>query len=214
MTLKVGADDVVAAYVGSTPVVAMYVGSEQIWPTGPTPGPLTAYSGTGGRPSSVFDLSGTNQITLVFSLTLGTAPGSAQLIMEHTANTTSTNGFFVGDGIAAGKLSLTTRRTDSGVYNVATITRPSVGTHKMVVSIDRTLGVGVACFAVWVDGAPVTVTVDPVHKYGMGSTAFENSSLYLASRANTSLWWTGSVSNMPAVLTRLCTGPEGIAWST
>jgi hypothetical protein len=77
--------------------------------------------------------------------------------------------------------------------NAVSFTRPSVGWHHYLFNFDRTTGTSKST-AVWVDG--VSQTTAAVGSPGDVTDAFGNSTLYLLSRNNTSLYGDGRLQNL------------------
>ena len=182
----------------------------QVVASGPTPGPLQAYVAGSPAQNYPFDLSATNQITVVFKMILPVW-SSESLVFEFTTNAGTTNGGFFLDDQTSSVMRATGLIPS---VNNPTFPRPSAGVlHGVAISYDRTISSGNIWAKAWVDGVQQTMTAGSFTGGG-NSTPFANDTLYMASRANSAAKWTGSESSPPAILTRLCTSAEGIAWST
>ena len=156
----------------------------------PTFGLVPQFDGTADAASVAMDLSGYAQITVSFWLYWNAFANDDDLCAEYSAswdgasafiidpNQSTSGAFFVG-------LSATSNKWSD------TFTRPSAGAwHHYVWGVDRTTPAN----TVWVDGVSQTLSTFTHTAATYGN--FSNSTLYLMSRATTSLFGAGKISDL------------------
>lgn len=136
---------------------------------------------------------------------------SGSQLMEYTANWGSGNGLKITPNDSGGKFYLGFRRASAG-YWADTFTRPTASAwHHYLFRLDTNTPQN----QVWVDGVPQTLT--PVLHSGSGRVDFDNSTLYLLSRALSSALIAGAMTDLrfydglkvdPASLARQTSDPS------
>lgn len=156
-------------------------------------GRCPSFNGTSDYGSVPLNLSGTRTITLGFGLTWTTFANNDALAMEFTANTNTAAGAFYIDpndsqtGSIACTLGASTTLCTNG------FPRPAAGVpHRYDWALDRTATTVAGQIAGYLDGVP-----QPMTGYASQSTpvsdAFADDTLYLMSRAGSSLFGAGSL---------------------
>lgn len=148
-----------------------------------------SFSGSGNYASTPLNLSATSQVTVEFWLNWNAYANNDALSMEFTPNYNNTNGGFIIDpNGASGSFSLGLGRSAS--RNSVTFTRPTAGHWHYYAIVFNTAAASSSEIAAYVDGKPVSVTVNPA---GTGAGNFANSTLYLMSRGGTALFGGGTL---------------------
>lgn len=156
----------------------------------------TALKSTGAAAAASIpvDLSAYNKITVSFLLYWDTYSNNDNICMEYGTNFVPDSGFFVDPSSgapAAGRFQLGVGSPTQA--NAVSIVRPSAAEwHQYTMTFDRTAGAG-KCSRVFVDGVEVD-TVQNASGTVVGN--FAASTLYIFSRANTSLFAAGSIQNI------------------
>ena len=155
-------------------------------------------NGSAAGASIPLDLSAYTRLSVSFWLYWPAYANDDDFAFEFTANSNSNQGFYVDPNGAGG--SFTVDVSCGGGFGVAEggITRPSAAVwHHYAINMvhSATSTVAAAIPGVWVDGAPVSVASNAFTGTG-AANAFANSTLYLLSRAGTSLFGAGRLANL------------------
>jgi YD repeat-containing protein len=165
-------------------------------PGGPLGDPNTAvrFNGSSDSARTAVDLSGTSKLTVEFWLKWNAYSNNDQLAMELTSNFNDNDGGLLVDpnapqlggtfGVGMGRF---------GARNNVFFARPTAGVwHHYALVLDATAP-GASQITPYVDGQPVTYTkIDS----GTGGGPFANSTLYLMSRAGTTLFGAGDLDEL------------------
>jgi len=139
-----------------------------------------AFNGTSQSASVALDLSGQSIITASAWLNLGAFASNAQVIYEFTADGLGTAGGFSLQRETSGGLTVLM----GSIYYAGIYTQTIAGSwHNVVTTFDKTISNHNA--NLWIDGALQTPTTE---FFGSNGGAFANSTLFISSRNNTSLW--------------------------
>ena len=142
--------------------------------------------------SIALDLSGYTKLSISFWLWWDLFSASTSLALEYTPNSNNVNGFVIAPSSGSSRFYVHTRGA-AGAENGGEFSFPSSAAwHHYLVTFDRTTGATLGVKA-YVDGIQQTL--------GVVSTAdiadnFDNSTLYLFSRGNASLFGAGRMQNL------------------
>lgn len=148
-------------------------------------------TGAGGRGSIAVDLSAFNKLTLSFWMYWdGFDNADTQLALEYTADGVSNAGIFFDPNNSNGFISIASGPIAS--YGNRSFARPSgAAWHHYFVTIDRSQLYG--GIALCIDGVSIAPSAQAG---GTPGGNFANSTLYLLSRNNASLWGLGRLQNV------------------
>lgn len=153
--------------------------------------------GSGSNCASIpLNLSAYTKLSISFWLYWDAFANDDDFLMELTTNSNTFNGAFSIDPNASnGFFQIYTRITSTANGKAGAITRPSAASwHHHVWTIDRTAPVSAGITA-FVDGIAQSVSYAAANQAG-DSTKFASSTLYLFSRAGTSLFGNGNLQNL------------------
>jgi PKD repeat protein len=157
--------------------------------------PTTAisFNGTSDSGQVGMNLSGSKTITVEFWLKWNSYANNDALAMELTSNFNNTNGgFLVDPNSTYGQFAVSIGRGSS--RNVAAFARPSAGQWHHYAFVLDTTQAGATEITPYVDGQPVSYTKQGFTGTGAGN--FANSTLYLMSRAGTTLYGAGTLDQL------------------
>jgi len=165
--------------------------------TSPTDGVIgqgVIFDGTNDSVSAPINLSGTNKATLSFWMKWNSFANDDKFGIEYTNNFNNKNGFAVAPNSSNhSKFGVYASGTGS-IYNGGEFARPSAGVwHHYVVTFDRTTGTAMGVTA-YVDGVGQSIT--QYNSSNLNSSNFDNASLYLMSRGNSSLFGSGNLDDV------------------
>jgi hypothetical protein len=164
-----------------------------------------SFNGSSDYASATLNLSGVQKATLAFWFWKDAFANDDELLLEHSPNFNSTNGFLVDPNASSGSFEFDLSSPGVG-YCVAKVARPSASAwHHYAATFDRTLSSGQVT-GIWIDGAAATIT------YGSNNmtagSAFVNTTLYVASRGGSSLFGTGRLAELALWSGQLLTAAE------
>ncbi len=149
-------------------------------------------NGSAAAASIPLNLSISYRMSMAFWLEWNAYSNADNLAMELTANTNTNDGAFMVDpNASAGNFQLYSRITSGANGKAVSFTRPSAGLHHYYFVLDRNAAGG--GWTVYVDGLPVTTTSIFT---ASNTSVLANSTLYLFSRAGTSLFASGKLTNL------------------
>lgn len=159
------------------------------WVPGPNGFVGLRFDGSNDYVSATVDLSPYNQLTLSFVLWVDTFGTGSQLALEYTTDGISNAGIHVNPNHVTGVFEVA---SGTGFGSVARFAQPSgAAWHHYTIVIDRTVENGIR--AVYVDGKAVSLTY-PFSGASAGN--FANSTFYFMSRAGTSAFLAGRLSDV------------------
>lgn len=151
-------------------------------------------SGSAAVASVPINLSPYTAITISFWMWWNAFANDDKLAMEFTSNgANQAGGFFIDPNSSDGKIQIMTSSTFSSDYTVYTRTASSGVWNHYTVAIDRSLPLQQKCNAFYVNGIAQSGTGANV---GTVSGNFANSTLYIFSRNNSSLFGAGRMQNL------------------
>lgn len=155
-----------------------------------------ATNGVSGFASAPLNLSGYTSLTLAFSLYTPSWNNNDNLAMEFTTNYNSNNGSFIVDpnsgAPTTGLFQVGTKNNPTVGTNFGSFPRPTAGTeHRYLICFNQLANPTTT--AVYVDGVPQPFTQ---RSGSSGTLPFANSTLYLASRAGSSLFLNGRLNDI------------------
>jgi hypothetical protein len=169
-------------------------------------------SGAAARASVAVDLKSSNAVSFSFWLNWDAFANDDDMALEFTANAVSNRGFYVNPNSgapASGTFAVASGNAGS-TYNLAGFTRPAAAEwHHYAFSCTRNLGAGVIAWSGYLDGKPISLS-----SYGTVANldgAFGSSTLYLLSRAGTSLYGLGKIFNVVIRNNHVITAAEALA---
>jgi hypothetical protein len=149
-------------------------------------------TGSAAVASVPIDLSGNTLASVSFWFYWDAYANDDDLLCEFTANINSNPGGFYVDPNASSGVFAILQSSPGASFGGVSITRPSAAAwHHCAINLSRAVNTGVA--SVYVDGAAVSITT-VLSGLGVGST-LANSTLYLLSRGNASLFGAGKLAN-------------------
>ena len=157
--------------------------------------PTTAvsFNGTSDSGAIPMNLSASKTLTVEFWLKWNNYANNDALAMELTPNFNNTNGgFLVDPNSSYGQFAVSIGR--GGSRNIATFARPSAGVWHHYAFVLDTTQPGATTITPYVDGQPVSYTNQGFNGTGAGN--FANSTLYLMSRAGSSLFGQGTLDQL------------------
>jgi hypothetical protein len=156
-------------------------------------------TGSASCASIPLDLSAYTRLSISFWLYWNAYANDDDFAMEFTANANSNQGFYIDPNGSGGSFTIDVScGGGTGVAEGWLPSRPSAAAwhHYAINMVHSTPStVATAIPNVWVDGAPVTVSAAAYTGTG-AANAFANSTLYLFSRAGTSLFGAGRLANL------------------
>ena len=152
-----------------------------------------AFNGTSsGASIGSLNLSQYPSITVAFRLWWDTFANGNEMACEYTADVNNNAGFWVTPNHSGGTGVWVLQKRGTA-FNGGTFVRPSAAAwHHMSVTFTNNTGTALASTA-WLDGVPVTMT--QTNSDNLGSGVLADSTLYLMSRATTSLFGAGKLLN-------------------
>lgn len=153
-------------------------------------------SGSSARASTPINLSRWSKLTFSFTLNWPEYANDDALAMEFGANYAIDNGILIDPNNSGGGFLVGIGTSDGS--NLLIFPRPSANTpHRITLSFDRNTGTAPSTQA-WVDGVRQAMSLDsrlPLQSMGANVT-FGNNTLYLLSRANSSLFGSGTLQDL------------------
>ena len=151
-------------------------------------------SGSAAVGSIPLNLSAYNKLALSFWGYWDAFANDDDFFAEFTANSNSANGFYVDPNSSTTNFAIQVGNS-APQRKTAHFTRPSAAAwHHYLLTFDTTTGAGSNGLAAYVDGVLQTLTW--VNTDNMSSSLFANNTLYLFSRANSSLFGAGRMQNL------------------
>lgn len=167
------------------------------WGVGSLASGVRAIQGSGGNAcaSVPIDLSSYTKAAVSFWMYWNAYVNDDDLALEYGANFVTNSGFFIDPNSGAPASGAFQAGVGSvGAANSGQFTRPSAAAwHHYAFNFDRTTGTAQST-AVWVDG--VSQSVSAVGTLGNVADNFGNNNLYIFSRAGTSLFGAGKMTNL------------------
>lgn len=155
---------------------------------------FNAASSQSGRVA--INLSSYNKITLCFWLNVTSYDSNARVGLEYTADVNSTNGFLVLiDNSVAQEIRPSMHCTSPAGYQARYYARmPANETHFYSIIFDRTTGT-LSGVSLYIDGNSQAATSTPFTD-NFNSTNFDNSTLFIMSRNETSSYGNGALNDL------------------
>lgn len=148
-------------------------------------------SGTTARASIPIALSGYSKLSLSFLLDWDAFAGDNALAMEYGTNQQN-DGFIINPNDPSGNFSVAVAST--GTFKSTEVARPSVAlSHHYAILFDRTGGVGVSGASIYINGQLKTRVGGLTNDI---NDTFADNTLYIFSRAGSSLYGSGKLQNL------------------
>lgn len=175
------------------------------WVAGPNGLAAVLYDGSNDYASVSLDLSAYSALTLAFWLWWDAYANDDHMALEYTADGVANSGFYVDPNQSAGVAEVATGPAVSvGTWR---FTRPSAAAwHHYVCAFDRSVSTGLT--GVYIDGQLVTRTGG---SSGTPGGNFANSTLYVMSRAGSSLFGAGRMGDFRVTAGRAVGDAEAFA---
>lgn len=152
-------------------------------------GTAASFNGHGNYASASTNLSATTQVTVELWLNWPAYANNDALAMEFTSNYNNSNGgFLVDPNSANGRFVVGIGRGTT--RNAVSFTRPSAGSWHYYAFVLNATALGAGAVTAYVDGKPVNATVTST---ATSAGSFANSTLYMMSRAGSSLFGAGTL---------------------
>lgn len=162
----------------------------------PKRGRVLHSNGTDQWGSYAVDLSATDKITVSFWLYWDAFSNNNDMVMEHSPNINSNNGFYLlPNSSAASDFETIVHSSSTGGYSGSKFARPTgAAWHHYCLSYDRSVGLGTSCLmAVYVDGVSQSLVSTQTNDV---TGNFGNETLYLMSRGGASLFGAGKLDDI------------------
>lgn len=151
------------------------------------------FNGTSDYGSVALDLSAYNKLTVAVWMQWDAFSNNDDFLMEYSPNATSANAFFIDPNDSGGVFGFYLKQNGLAGLNSAFATRPSAGVpHHYVITFDRN-GTSAQQIQAYIDGANWNIT-----QVGIAAVSgnFDNTTLYIMSRAGSSLFGAGRLADL------------------
>lgn len=151
------------------------------------------FNGTSDYGSVALDLSAYSKITLAVWLQWDAFSNNDDLLMEYSPNANNANAFFIDPNDSGGVFGFFLKQNGLAGVNSAFATRPSAGVpHHYLITFDRN-GTSAQQIQAYIDGVNWNIT-----QVGTAAVSgnFDNTTLYLMSRAGSNLFGAGRIADL------------------